>query len=73
MKSDPHSKVLEITVSGDWAFMVSHLTVNVQVEGKPEMVRAGNTLTVFTKRNGRWLLFRDANLLSPVQQSGNVN
>ncbi|MFC4258075.1 YybH family protein [Marinobacter lacisalsi] len=72
MEIDGESEVLEITVSGEWAFMLSHLTVKVKVEGSPEMVRAGNTLTVLTKRDGRWLLFRDANLLVPEQQSGNA-
>ena len=30
------------------------------------MKRAGHTLTVFRKTDGKWLLARDANLLSPV-------
>ena len=35
--------------------------------GKPAMERAGHTLTVFHRQQGRWLLARDANLLAPVQ------
>lgn len=72
MKINGESEVLEITVTGDWAFMLSHLTVKVKVEGSPEMVRAGNTLTVLTKRDGYWLLYRDANLLVSEQQSSNA-
>lgn len=72
MEIDGESEVLEITVAGEWAFMLSQLTIKVKAEGSPQMIRAGNTLTVLTKRNGRWLLFRDANLLVPVQESGNV-
>lgn len=72
MEIDGESEVLEITVTGGWAFMLSHLTVKVKVEGSPEMVRAGNTLTVLTKRGGRWLLFRDANLLVQEQQSSDA-
>ena len=67
MDIDGESVVLEITVTGDWAFMLSHLTVKVKTEESPEMVRAGHTLTVLTKRDGRWLLYRDANLLVPKQ------
>lgn len=66
MEIDGESEVLEITVTGEWAFMLSHLTVKVKADGMPEMVRAGNTLTVLTKRDGRWLLYRDANLLVSV-------
>ncbi|MEX1215123.1 SgcJ/EcaC family oxidoreductase [Saccharospirillum sp.] len=72
MEIDGESEVLEITVAGEWAFMLSHLTVKVKSEGTPQMIRAGNTLTVLTKKNGRWLLYRDANLLVPVQESGDA-
>jgi len=34
------------------------------------MTRAGHTLSILRKENGRWLLARDANLLSPVSKSG---
>jgi hypothetical protein len=30
------------------------------------MSRAGHTLTIFPRQNGRWLLARDANMLSAV-------
>ena len=30
------------------------------------IVRAGHTLTIFTKQNGKWLLTRDANMLTTV-------
>lgn len=68
LEIDGESDILEITVAGEWAFMLSHLTVKVKSGGAVQMVRAGNTLTVLTKREGRWLLFRDANLLVPVQE-----
>jgi hypothetical protein len=34
--------------------------------GKPATKRAGHTLSVFRKQNGKWRLARDANLLAPV-------
>jgi hypothetical protein len=34
--------------------------------GGPSTTRAGHTLTILEKRNGRWVILRDANLLAPV-------
>jgi hypothetical protein len=31
------------------------------------MKRAGHTLTIFHKEDGKWLLARDANMLAPCQ------
>ncbi|MGH1351519.1 MAG: YybH family protein [Methyloligellaceae bacterium] len=67
MEIDGNSEILEITIAGEWAFMLSYLTVTVKSGGSVQMVRAGNTLTVLKKINGHWKLFRDANLLVPVQ------
>lgn len=69
MVIDGDSDILEITVSGEWAFMLSHLTVTVRSGGSVQVVRAGNTLSVLKKIKGRWQLFRDANLLVQIQDS----
>lgn len=63
------SEIQEIKILGEWAFMWSKLTVVVDPPGgaKP-MKRAGHTLTIFQKQNGKWALARDANLLAPVEQ-----
>lgn len=63
------NEIQEIKVIGAWAFMWSKLTVVVTPPGgvKP-MKRAGHTLTIFQKQNGKWALARDANLLVPVEQ-----
>ena len=67
---DGTSEVQEIKVAGDLAFMWTKLSVVVTPrDGGPSIKRAGNTLTVLKKHNGRWLLARDANLLSPVAQN----
>jgi uncharacterized protein (TIGR02246 family) len=63
---DGQSEIQEIRVIGDWAFMWTHLTVVVTPTGGQTMTRAGHTLTILNKRNGKWLLARDANLLAPV-------
>jgi uncharacterized protein (TIGR02246 family) len=63
------SEIKEIQISGDWAFMWTHLSVKVTPpDGSSPMERAGHTLTVLQRVNGKWLLARDANLLTPVQR-----
>lgn len=69
-KIEGTSDVLEIQINEQWAFMVSQLSVCVTAPGNGQPVkRAGHTLTIFRKTDGKWLLARDANLLAPVQQS----
>ena len=68
---DGTSEIQEIKILGDWAFMWTKLTVVVTPpgNGKP-MTRAGHTLSVMKKQSGKWVLARDANMLSPVPQAG---
>jgi uncharacterized protein (TIGR02246 family) len=64
---DGSSEIQEIEILGDWAFMWQKLTVVVTPpNGTPPITRAGHTLTIFRKQNGRWVLARDANMLAPV-------
>jgi uncharacterized protein (TIGR02246 family) len=64
---DGNSEIQEIKVLGDWAFMWTRLSVTVTPPGGAEpVVRAGHTLTILHKEQGRWVLARDANLLAPV-------
>lgn len=66
---DGTSDIQELQVVGDWAFMWARLRVTATPpDGSPPTDRAGHTLTVFHKQDNKWLLARDANLLSPVQQ-----
>lgn len=61
------SEIQEIKVIGDWAFMWTKLEVTVHPPGgAPPVARAGHTLSVLRKENGRWRLTRDANLLAPI-------
>jgi len=68
---DGASEIQEIKILGEWAFMWTKLTVVVTPpgNGKP-MTRAGHTLSVLKKQGGKWVLARDANMLSPVLQAG---
>jgi uncharacterized protein (TIGR02246 family) len=64
---DGSSEIQEIKVLGDWAFMWTRLTVVATPPGGARAVtRAGHTLTILKKQNGKWVLARDANLLAPV-------
>ena len=66
---DGASEIEEIQVLGDWAFMRTKLTVVVTPPGGgPSTKRAGYTLSILKKHDGRWLLARDANMLSPVPE-----
>lgn len=63
------SEIQEIKILGEWAFMWTKLTVVVTPpNGGPSMTRAGHTLTILKKQNGKWVLARDANLLAPVEK-----
>lgn len=69
-KFEGASEIQEIQVSGDLAFLWSKLAVSVTPPGALQPVaRAGHTLTVLRRVKGRWLLARDANLLTPVSRA----
>ena len=60
----------EIQICGDWAFMWTKLTVVVTPPGAAQRItRAGNTLSILKKQGTKWLLARDANLLTTVPRS----
>ena len=66
LRIEGESDIEEIQVSGDWAFMRSHLTVRVTPPAGETMLRAGYALTILRRDNGRWKLARDANLVGPA-------
>ena len=51
---------------GDWAFMWAKLTVAVTPPTGAPMKLAGPVLSVLRREGGRWVLARDANMLTPV-------
>src|SRR3954469_14879828 len=68
-KFDGKSEIQEIEICGDRAFMWTKLHVTATPpDGSPPIERAGHTLTVLKKENGRWRIARDANLLAPVKK-----
>ncbi|MFC0399062.1 YybH family protein [Paraburkholderia rhizosphaerae] len=66
MRIDATSHIEELQVLGDWAFLRNHLDVTITPPGQTQPVRrTGYTLTILRKEaDGRWLLARDANLLT---------
>ncbi len=65
------SDIQELQVSGHMAFAWSTLSVSATPAGADQPVeRAGHTLSIFRRIDGRWLLARDANLLSTVPRPG---
>jgi uncharacterized protein (TIGR02246 family) len=62
-----NSEIQEVQVFDDVAFLWSRLTVTITPPGGSAMKSAGHTLTVFKKQNGKWLLARDANMLTELK------
>src|SRR5262245_19463974 len=66
---DGRSEIQEIKVLGDWAFMWTKLTIVITPPGGASPITcAGHTLSILKKQEGRWVLARDANMLSPVSK-----
>jgi len=63
-QSDGRARVEECRVEGDWAWIRNHIDLTITPAQGPPIHRSGYTLTILRKsQDGRWRLFRDANLL----------
>jgi uncharacterized protein (TIGR02246 family) len=61
---EAESDIQEIKVLGDWAWMRNFLRVTFTPPGGTPSVRSGHILTILRRNSdGRWVIFRDANLL----------
>ncbi|HJY35544.1 MAG TPA: SgcJ/EcaC family oxidoreductase [Vicinamibacterales bacterium] len=59
------SDIQEIKVFGDWAYLWNQLTVTTYpVDGTTPTRRSGPVLSVLRKQNGRWAIYRDANMIT---------
>jgi uncharacterized protein (TIGR02246 family) len=64
-----NSEIQELQVHGDWAYMWTELSVSIHMPGEEKTLRrAGHTLSVLKKENGKWLLARDANMLTTLAE-----
>jgi uncharacterized protein (TIGR02246 family) len=58
--------VKEVQVAGDLGYAWLQLTVTVTMPGGAAPMRlSGNTIGIYRREGGRWLLARDANLVMP--------
>ena len=64
MTIDATATIVELQVRGEWAYVRNHLEMTITAPGQAPQQRAGYTLTILRKQDGRWLLARDANLVS---------
>jgi uncharacterized protein (TIGR02246 family) len=63
-KFDGTSEIQELKIVGDWAFMWTRLKVVATMPDGTTNTRTGHTLSILQKRNDKWLLARDANMLA---------
>ncbi|MBI2267755.1 MAG: SgcJ/EcaC family oxidoreductase [Armatimonadetes bacterium] len=65
---DATSEIREIKVFGGWAYTWTHLNVVASpIKGGASIKRTGHTLSILRKQpDGKWVLFRDANMLAVV-------
>jgi uncharacterized protein (TIGR02246 family) len=65
MRMEGRAEICEIEVLGRWAWIRNHIDLTVTQAGGEPVRRSGYTLTILRKgEDGRWRLFRDANLVS---------
>lgn len=65
LRIEGKSDIRELAVLGDWAYLRNYLEVAITPPGSAPVKRTGYTLTILRKQpDGRWLLARDANLLT---------
>jgi|SRR3954463_14951332 len=65
VEMDGRAEILEMQVLGDWAWVRNHIEVTMTPPGGEPVRRAGRTLSILRKGgDGRWRLFRDANLVA---------
>lgn len=62
---DGRASIEEIRVAADWAWVRNHIDLTITPPGGLPIRRSGYSLTILRKgSDGRWQLFRDANLVS---------
>ena len=65
VRFEGRTDIEELNVLGNWAYLRNHIDVTITPEHGAPMHREGYTLTILRKQeDGRWVLARDANLVS---------
>jgi uncharacterized protein (TIGR02246 family) len=66
---DLNSKIRELKVFGGQAYLwIESTLVCSPKNGDPATVMAGHSLSILEKRDGRWLIIRDANTMTVVPE-----
>jgi uncharacterized protein (TIGR02246 family) len=67
VRIDGTADIQEVRTFGDWGYCWTQLTVRMQpADGGAPIERSGPAMSVFRKKpDGRWVIFRDANMLPP--------
>ena len=67
---DGSVEVHELRVFGDWAYVWNQLSVTVTpLRGGEPMRMAGPSMSILRKKpDGRWVVYRDANMVTPTSQ-----
>lgn len=65
VRMEGRAEIREIEVVGDWAWIRNHIDLSLTLADGEPLRRSGYTLTILRKdEDGRWRLYRDANLVS---------
>lgn len=65
VKLEGSADIRELKVLGDWAYLRNFIEITITPPGGEAVRRAGFTLTILRKDpDGRWVLARDANLVT---------
>jgi uncharacterized protein (TIGR02246 family) len=65
VRIDGKNDIKELQISGDMAYLRSHISVTITLPNGQNKRRAGYALTLLRKLpDGRWVLSRDANLIT---------
>lgn len=70
IRMEGSADIRELRVLGDWAYLRNYISITMTPPGGKPMKRAGYTLSILRKgADGKWLLARDANLVTEVKDS----
>ena len=64
MKISIRAEINELSVVGDLAYCWLKLAVTVTPDGGAAMQRSGHTIGIYRRQGERWVLARDANLMT---------
>lgn len=63
------ANIQEVKVFGEWGYCWNNLAVSVTPRnGGPPVKRVGNVISILRKEAGKWVIFRDANMLTVVSE-----